>query len=273
MSTTFYPGANLHPSPPDVVFISSDTVFFYVHSAVLLHESSNHFNSLVPTLEEAEGVQDKDSVGPVAAVPEASPVLNLILHTVYGMSCQHYSPSNTTLVITVNALAKYGVDLKKHLAPTTPLFQHILAKSPIAPVEFFATAGHYNLWDLAVAISPYMLSFHLASLEDEHVERMGAFYLKRLFFLHLGRIDALKRLLLPPPTGHPATLDCDFVEQKKLTRAWALASAYLAWDARAGTSAMPGICALSLTCMGRSVDYGDGGRFAAARRPSVLPNL
>ena len=28
------------------------------------------------------------------------------------------------------------------------------------------------------------------------------------------------------------TLECGFFEQKKLTRAWALASAYLTWDAR-----------------------------------------
>ena len=63
---------------------------------------------------------------------------------------------------------------------------------------------------------------------------MGPVYLKRLFFLHFGRIDALKRVLLPPPHPHPPTQHCDFTEQKHLTRAWALASAYFAWDARPG---------------------------------------
>jgi len=31
---------------------------------------------------------------------------------------------------------------------------------------------------------------------------------------------------------HGPTPLCDFTEQKRLTRAWALAAAYLAWDAR-----------------------------------------
>ncbi|GJE85005.1 hypothetical protein PsYK624_010820 [Phanerochaete sordida] len=233
VSTTFYPNANLHSSPHDIVLISSDAVFFYVHSVVLLRGSSNRFNSLVSSTEEVEeGTSNKASFGPVVTVPEASSVLNVVLHTLYGMSSLHYSPSNETLLAAVDALARYGADLKKQLAPNTPLFQQILGKSPTAAVEYYAIAGHYDLWELAVAVSPYMLSFPLVDLEDRHVGRMGPFYLKRLFFLHLGRVDALKRLLLPPPQGHPATLDCDFVEQKKLTRAWALASAYLAWDAR-----------------------------------------
>ena len=67
--------------------------------------------------------------------------------------------------------------------------------------------------------------------------KIGPIYLKKLFFLHLGRTDALKRLLLPPPHPHAPTPTCDFMEQKKLTRAWALASAYLTWDARPDMSA------------------------------------
>lgn len=232
VSTTFFPGANLHPSAPDVVLISADTVFFYTHSAVLLRESSNRFNSLLPPISDEDRERGRSTVGPVVAIPETSAVINVVLHTLYNMSCLNYSPPNETLVEAVDALARYGADLKKLLAPGTPLFQHILGRAPTAAVDFYATAGHYDLWQLAVAVSPYMLSYPLAELDDRHVERMGSLYLKKLFFLHLGRVDALKRLLLPPPQGHPATVECDFVDQKKLTRAWALASAYLAWDAR-----------------------------------------
>ena len=179
-------------------------------------------------------MQGKDGIGPVIPLPEHSTVINVMLHTLYGMSCLHYSPSNATLLSGIDALAKYGMNVKKFVSPGMPLFEHLLSQSPTSPVEFYATAGHYNLWDLAVAISPHMLNFPLSNLDDPIVERMGSFYLKKLFFLHLGRVDALKRLLLPPPQGHPATLECDYMEQKKLTRAWALASAYLAWDARPG---------------------------------------
>jgi len=49
-------------------------------------------------------------------------------------------------------------------------------------------------------------------------------------------VDALKRLLISPPHPHPPTASCDFTEQKKLTRAWALASSYLLCDARPDTS-------------------------------------
>ncbi|KIP07701.1 hypothetical protein PHLGIDRAFT_127472 [Phlebiopsis gigantea 11061_1 CR5-6] len=231
VSTTFYPGAGLAPSLPDIVLLSSDTVFFYVHSPVLLRESSNRLNALLPPPEELAS-QPPDGVGPVVPLPEPSTTLNLVLHTMYGLSCLHYSPSSATLNAGVDALAKYGVDLKQHIRPGTPLFEHLLGQSPAAPLDFYATAGHHNLWELAAAISPHLLHFPLSDLDDDIDNRMGAFYLKKLFFLHLGRVDALKRLLLPAPQGHPATPECDFLEQKKLTRAWALAAAYLTWDAR-----------------------------------------
>ena len=72
MSTTFYPGANLHPSPPDVVLLSSDTVFFYVHSAVLLRESSTQFNALLPAPAEL-AARDKD----IRALPELYRLANI----------------------------------------------------------------------------------------------------------------------------------------------------------------------------------------------------
>ncbi|OBZ76566.1 hypothetical protein A0H81_03701 [Grifola frondosa] len=102
----------------------------------------------------------------------------------------------------------------------------------MAPIDVYALAAAHDLYDLAVPVSSHLLAFALPSLTDEHAARMGPLYLRRLFFLHLGRTDALKRILLPPPPPHAPTSTCDFTEQKKLTRAWALASAYLAWDAR-----------------------------------------
>jgi len=80
------------------------------------------------------------------------------------------------------------------------------------------------------------MSFDLSTLTDEIVTQIGPIYLKRLFFLLLGRNEALKRLMSIPPALHGPTPQCDFTEQKKLTRAWALAAAYLAWDARPGLS-------------------------------------
>ncbi|KAH8106005.1 hypothetical protein BXZ70DRAFT_1004294 [Cristinia sonorae] len=228
VSTTFFPAANIGPFPPDLIFLSSDSVFFYVHSHQVLGASENGFQSLLPP-KIRKGHED---VGPVIALSEHSAVLNVILHAIYNMTCSHYSPDVDTVTAAVDALHKYGIPVTKYVTPSTPLFQLILALSPLAPIEMYTLAGAYDLHNLAVPISSHLLAFSLPNVTDELAQRMQPIYLKKLFFLHLGRIDALKRLLLPPPQPHAPTPTCDFTEQKSLTRAWALASAYLAWDAR-----------------------------------------
>lgn len=171
----------------------------------------------------------------IISFPDNSTVLNIILHTVYDMSCAHYSPSFPALVTAVNRLPAYGIPPKVRIAPSTPLFSVLLSHAPLFPIELYALAASHDLYDLAVATSSHLLAFPLATITDEMAEKIGPVYLKRLFFLHFGRSDALKRVLLPPPNPHAPTPMCDFTEQKRLTRAWALASAYLAWDARPGT--------------------------------------
>jgi hypothetical protein len=161
-------------------------------------------------------------------------VLNVVLHTMYHISCSNYSPSVPTLSAGVSALKAYGVNLHSYICPSTPLFNLLLSHAPAMPLDVYSLAAEHSLDALAVSASPHLLSFSLSNLSDEIAQKIGSVYLKRLFFLHLGRSDALKRLLLPPPHPHPPTRDCDFIEQKKLTRAWALASAHIAWDARPG---------------------------------------
>jgi hypothetical protein len=185
---------------------------------------------MLPTIQS----KDKDQVGPTFTVPEPSATLNIVLHTIYDMSCAHYSPLFESLISAVDALKSYGIPLHSHIAPSTPLFTHLLSHAPLRPLELYSLAASHDLYDLAVSTSSHLLSFSLATLSDEMAHRIGPVYLKRLFFLHFGRADALKRILLSPPEPHPPTPWCDFAEQKKLTRAWALASAYLAWDARPG---------------------------------------
>lgn len=228
VSTTFYPGGNLNPLPPDLILLSCDSVFFYVHSHQVLGASENGFASLLP----AKAQKADQEIGPIIVLPESASVVNIVLHTIYNMSCSHYSPTIDTLIAAVQSLHMYGVPVKRHIAPSTPLYAVILSQAPVAPIEVYALAGSYDLYDLAVPISSHLLSYPLPSLSDELAMEMGPVYLKRLFFLHLGRMDALRRLLLSPPHPHAPTTTCDFIEQKKLTRAWALASAYLAWDAR-----------------------------------------
>jgi hypothetical protein len=150
------------------------------------------------------------------------------------MSCAHYSPPLDAIVSAVVALDSYGVSPKIHIHPSTHLYKLLLSHAPLHPLVLYELAASYDLFDMAVEVSSHLLSFPLAIITDDVAQRIGPVYLKRLFFLHLGRMDALKRLLLPPPRPHAPTAQCDFAEQNKITRAWALASAYLAWDARPG---------------------------------------
>ncbi|KAF8195958.1 hypothetical protein K438DRAFT_2017182 [Mycena galopus ATCC 62051] len=227
ISTTFFSNAQLRQQQPDIVLLSKDSVYFYVHSDLLLDVSDNRFRAMLPVSHS----EDHDEP-PVLNVPEPSPVLNVILHTIYDMSCAHYSPNFETLVGAVDSMPIYGINPKSTILPSTPLFTLLLSHAPLFPLQLYALAAHYDIFDLAVPTSSHLLAFPLSRLTDEAVERMGAIYLKRLFFLHFGRAEALKRVLGPPPHPHPPTANCDFQSQKGLGRAWALATAYLAWDVR-----------------------------------------
>jgi len=230
VSTTFFPGAELDISSTDLIILSSDSVFFYVHSHKILAASSNGFNSLLPLKEQGE----PDDVAGILPLHLDSVIVNILLHTIYSMSVAHYSPTAEVVIAAADCFETYGLSVQAYLAPPSPFYSLFLGTAPQAPIEFYAFSGAYDLHHLAIPISSFLLSYSLASLTDELALKMGPLYLRRLFFLHLGRVEALKRLLLPPPQSHVPTTNCDFTEQKKLTRAWALASAYLAWDVRPG---------------------------------------
>ncbi|KAJ7667965.1 hypothetical protein DFH06DRAFT_1184077 [Mycena polygramma] len=227
ISTTFFLDAHHRPQLPDLVLLSKDSVYFYVHSDILLDASDNRFRAMLPI-----SPSDDDDEPPVLNISEPSPVLNVILHAIYDMSCAHYYPTFETLVNAVDSMPIYGINPKSTILPSTPLFTLLLSHAPLFPLELYALSAHYDIFDLAVPTSSHLLAFPLSRLTDEAVERMGATYLKRLFFLHFGRAEALKRVLGPLPHPHPPTPSCDFQSQKGLSRAWALATAYLAWDVR-----------------------------------------
>ncbi|KAJ7158365.1 hypothetical protein C8R43DRAFT_995717 [Mycena crocata] len=226
VSTTFFPAVQHRFRPPDLILLSNDSVHFYVHSELLLDVSDNRFRAMLP-ISPVEGDEP-----PILSISEPSPVLNIILHAIYDMSCAHYSPPFETLVNAVDSMPIYGISPKTIIRPSTPLFTLLLSRAPLFPLESYALAAYHDIIELAIPVSSHMLAFPLSTLSDQMAERIGANYLKRLFFLHFGRAEALKRVLLLPPHPHPPTPDCDFSSQKVLSRAWALASAYLAWDVR-----------------------------------------
>jgi len=228
MSTMFHPGANLVPAPTDLIVLSSDSVFFYVHFRKLFDASENGFGSLLTPPSKKGGCEPE----PILSLPEHSAIINVMLHAIYNISASNYSPSIDTIVSVVESMSTYGVSLQTYVAPSTPMFSLLLEAAISFPIEIYLLASSMDLEELAVATSTRLLPLPLESLTDNMVMKMGPIYLKRLFFLHLGRIEALKRLLLPPPQPHPPTIKCDFINQMRLARAWALASASLAWEGR-----------------------------------------
>ena len=216
----------------DVVLLSNDSIWFYVGKARILDSSGNSFNGLFSAVPESFD----DPFGHIIAVPESSVVLNIVLHAIYDLSCTKYNPPFDAIAEAISALKTYGVPLHTRLSAGSSLFSLLMSYAPVVPLDLYTLAASYDLHDLAAFTSQYLHSLSLASLSDGEAERMGAVYVKRLFFLHYGRINALKRILLAPPVPHTPIAQCNFVDQKKLTRAWALASASLAWDVTPGKS-------------------------------------
>ncbi len=233
MSTTFNDCSNPDPSPSDVWIISVNGVRFYVHRRRLSSASKNNFNFLIP----GHGRPDLQGRPPhIIALPEDSNVLNVMLHTIYDISCDSYHPSFETLASAIGALRKYGVSLQRYMAPATPLFTLVLNQAPMRPIETYALAAENELNELAVSVSSHLLSFQLRDLTDELATRMGPIYLRRLVLLHHTRTAELRRIIFSPPYPHGPTNSCGIVDRKALSRAWVLAAAQLAWDAKPGTS-------------------------------------
>lgn len=226
VSTRFAPGAKLADQAQDIILQSGDAVFFYVASEILLRSSNNRFGSLIPHL------LHKDQL---IRVPEQSPVLDVILHTLYNLSVSDHSPSAETLITAVRSFNIYGIDPKFFTKNSMPLHTILLSYAPLYPIQIYALAASLDLEELAIPVSSYLLSFQLVNLTDETAVEMGPVYLNRLVRLHQYRIRELKAMLLSPPHPHPETPDCNFQDQRRLTRAWTLAAAYLAWEARPGS--------------------------------------
>src|SRR5258708_35379818 len=95
------------PFPTDLVLQSSDQVYFFVHSDILLNHSGNSFAGLLE--------DDK------ASLPENSEVLNLVLHALYNLDPSRFRPTVSAIAATLRSLQHYGVSLDSLLTPNHPI--------------------------------------------------------------------------------------------------------------------------------------------------------
>ncbi|KAK0199985.1 hypothetical protein DFS33DRAFT_1268073 [Desarmillaria ectypa] len=221
ISTRFNMDFKHNGMSPDTRLVSSDLVLFLVHRHMLIDATTNRFDALL------------DSLGPFTTVPETSGFLNIILHAIYGLPCSQFQPTVDTLMTAVCLLPKYGLEPKKYIQPSSPLFNDIRHQMPLSPLMTYVVASNYELEELAVMTSAHLLSLDISTMGDDIVEFINPVYLKRIFDLQQRRVNTLKRLFAVPPNPHPAMPHCDFIAQKSLTRAWDLYTARLLWDARA----------------------------------------
>ncbi|KAI4294536.1 hypothetical protein K525DRAFT_274242 [Schizophyllum commune Loenen D] len=226
MSTAFTSNACHGGVPPDTVLASTDGIYFYVSQSILTHASANNFGGLFP----AKGVSPDGLL--FAQTLDPADVLNVILHTVHDMPPARYTPTLSTLVAALERLPAYGLSPARYATPPRPLYSALLAQAPLAPLAVYTAAARSELHDLAVAVSPHLLSLPLHRVTDEQAIAMGPVYLRRLFMLHKNRIDALKEILAPAPYPHPETPSCSFADQRKVARSWQLAAAYFVTEGR-----------------------------------------
>lgn len=238
VSRTFYPEACLDKTAPDLIVVTADSVLFYVHSHIMVGSSGSLRLPLLsifpsPPAESFSSNPEIKDEPCVAYVEEDSDVLNVILHMAYNISCAWYCSSFNTLATAVDTLSAYGLSAKRIL-PSTPLYAVLLYHAHLLPLEIYTLAAHHGLDELATSTSAHLLSFSLCTLTDKIAEAMGPVYLRRLFFLHLGRVDALKRVIRSPPIRHVPTSICDLAEQEKLATAWNLAGLCLSNESNPG---------------------------------------
>ena len=227
ISSTFFPGS--HSTISDTILRSSDGVLFYVNSDTLLKCSPDALRAVLGTSLTAKRFREG-----IIDVPDTSIVLNIILHVFYCLSPARYSPSLDDIEKAVNRFADYGLKPPDHILPATPIFQLLLLHAPVSALRIYVLAAQHKLYPLAEKVSSHLLGIPLSSVDDDMVTRMGPIFFKRLACLHMNLIDSLKNIILQPPYPHPPTDECDFAEQKKLSRAWALAASYIAWDSKPG---------------------------------------
>ncbi|KAG8990100.1 hypothetical protein FRB90_001912, partial [Tulasnella sp. 427] len=238
ISTAFFPAAVLPGVPEgqhcDLVLHASDSVFFYCHQSILRSKSTNNFGDLLPNpnvqpgfLAPAPGQTSSTAVprdrsisdGPVSIsphrptlprslslgseqvrpdvvwVPEVSTTINILLHEVYGLPFERYAPDLETLGSALDASKKYGCSVTD---TKSKIWSAILRWADRHPIRVYAIAATHAMDSVCIAASEHTLAVPLSMVSEADAYQMGALYLRRLFFLHMGRADALKRILALP---------------------------------------------------------------------------
>jgi len=167
---------------------------------------------------------DFNSTAPLLTiiVAERSAVVNAILHIVYQLPLQRYGPKLEELEDALACLHKYGIQLGDRDSDINSL---LIQYAPTQPFRVYTAAASHGIESVCVAASEYTLPHSLDALSEANALVMGAVYLRRLVFLHLGRREALIRVIRDPPATHQPTATCSIRDQEAVERTWAVTTA------------------------------------------------
>ncbi|KAI0812494.1 hypothetical protein BC629DRAFT_1589255 [Irpex lacteus] len=150
-----------------------------------------------------------------ADADEPAEVLNVVLHSLYGKSCDVYKPSFECISSSIPVFKKYGLTpLQRYISRDTPLYRTILGLAPLHPVDVFALAASEKLDELAPV-----------------VDKIGTTYIQRLYHLHGTRKDQLRALLDLRITPHDDTTRCSVENRQLLNRTYDLVAKQIFYTA------------------------------------------
>ncbi|KAG8855022.1 hypothetical protein FRB96_007217 [Tulasnella sp. 330] len=155
------------------------------------------------------------------SVGETASVMNLILLIAYGMSCANFTPDLDVIGEALRWLDKYGIQIPDSHSPTG-IWPLVIQYAQRQPIRAYALAASHSMEDICVEISPLTLSTSLHNISESDALTMGPIFLRRLFFLHLGRRSACKQVFEKPPAQHAETASCTLANQIEVTRVWEL---------------------------------------------------
>lgn len=182
-------------------------------------------------------------------------------------SCQHYEPSLEAIAEAFQSSRVYGL-------PPPPddhdVWSLLLRYAPTKPLQVYCLGASCGCETVCVRASEHTLGTRPSSVREVEATTMGAVYLRRLFFLHLGRTEALKRILRPKPIGHPVTTTCSAKDQKTVLAAWDRAtSVVMLQDLPQNTS--PVFLAMTFNPIATSVSCPECGEQVRQRILSMIP--
>ncbi|KAG8847667.1 hypothetical protein FRB91_011532 [Serendipita sp. 411] len=201
--------------------VTIDNVAISVQKGLLLDNSNNHFDGKLA---------DPRTRGTIS-VSESSQVFNLLLDVLLDQDPVGYQPAPPIISDLLACLTKYGISLDGRLSQQKPFYNFVLSSAISFPLDTFALVCKYDLEELAVESSRYLLLTPLDQLTEEHCVTMGPLYLRRLILLYQNHNEGLKGLLKAPPNGHEPNGLCDTDSQKNnLEILWKDAVSELWWE-------------------------------------------